>query len=495
MVPGIVERTAEVPGDIPEGWAHCTLGDISRVVGGGTPTTSDPANFAEEGHAWVTPADLGANDGMYIRRGRRFLTDKGVKGSSATLLPAGTVVFSSRAPIGHVAIAESSLATNQGCRSFICDDGVISEYVYHYLRFARPIAEQIASGTTFLEISGTNAGRIPIPLPPSIEQRRIASRLTEAETTLARSRSKLSRIRDVLTTFRQSVLAAACSGRLTGDWRTSEPQASEAGFSQSSAAAPSVFDLPDVPVSWRLVRLREVTKVIQYGTSVKADSDATSGIPILRMGNIRGGRLNLRDLKFVDPTAGDVARCLAQKGDILFNRTNSPELVGKAAVFDLDMDAAIASYLIRVQIDDALALSRYVCYWINSSWGRSWAAAVKTDGVSQSNINGSKLSALPLPLPPLAEQDEIVRRVESLFRLADAIEARMEAATARVERLSQAILAKAFRGELVPTEAELARREGRSYELASALLERIRDERTRHSRGRAALKDTPTTIR
>jgi type I restriction enzyme, S subunit len=165
-------------------------------------------------------------------------------------------------------------------------------------------------------------------------------------------------------------------------------------------------------------------------------------------------------------------------GDILFNRTNSPELVGKAAVYDADLPAVFASYLIRLRCDDQLVQSRYVCWWINSPWGRWWARTVRTDGVSQSNINATTLQAMPLPLPPVEEQAEIVRRVEALFKLADAIEKRLAAATAQAEKLTQAILAKAFRGELVPTEAELARREGRPYEPASTLLERIRTERS-----------------
>jgi Type I restriction modification DNA specificity domain len=133
-----------------------------------------------------------------------------------------------------------------------------------------------------------------------------------------------------------------------------------------------------------------------------------------------------------------------------------------------------ASYLIRVRCDPQMLSTKLLCFWINSPWGREWARRVRTDGVSQSNINSHKLGALPVPLPPVEEQREIVRRVESFFKLADAIEKRVAAAMARAEKLTQSILAKAFRGELVPTEAELARRDGRTYEPASALLGRIK---------------------
>ncbi len=145
-----------------------------------------------------------------------------------------------------------------------------------------------------------------------------------------------------------------------------------------------------------------------------------------------------------------------RQGDILFNRTNSAELVGKAAVFDLDLEAVFASYVVRIECDERLVSSRYVCGWINSPWGRRWARTVRTDCVNQSNINVSRLQRMPLPVPPLVEQREIVRRVEELFAFADATERRVAAAEERTERLRRTILARAMRGELVPTEAELA---------------------------------------
>ncbi len=140
----------------------------------------------------------------------------------------------------------------------------------------------------------------------------------------------------------------------------------------------------------------------------------------------------------------------------MFNRTNSPELVGKSAVFRGGWPATFASYLIRVQLDPRIANPDFVGLWLNSAWGRMWAQHVKTDGVSQSNINGTKLAAMPLPLPPLAEQREIVRRATAALRVADHLDAVISAANAALEGAMKGALAQAFRGELVPTEVELA---------------------------------------
>jgi type I restriction enzyme S subunit len=193
------------------------------------------------------------------------------------------------------------------------------------------------------------------------------------------------------------------------------------------------------------------------------------------MGNIQNGKLDCTNLKYVPYDSEHFSSYYVQLGDILFNRTNSPELVGKCAVIDDDINAIFASYLIRIKCRSDIVLSNYLSWWINSPSGRLWARFTRTDGVSQSNINASKLKSLLVPLPPIQEQHEIVHRIDALFAYADAVEAKVAAAREKTEKLRQSILAKAFSGELVPTEAELARREGRDYEPAEVLLERINE--------------------
>jgi hypothetical protein len=231
---------------------------------------------------------------------------------------------------------------------------------------------------------------------------------------------------------------------------------------------------------------------VQYGLSRRADGEPETGLPILRMGNIQDGRIDISELKYLDAEARTQASYLLDRGDILFNRTNSPELVGKAAVFDEAVkleEAVFASYLVRITCDGQRVSSPFLCAWINSPWGRRWARAVRTDGVSQSNISTAKLQVMPVPVPSLAEQEEIVRQVEDLFALAARIERRVAAAAASADRLVQAALAAALRGELVPTEAELARREGRELEPALALLERVRAEREAAGRAVSGRRD------
>ncbi|MBI4567673.1 MAG: restriction endonuclease subunit S [Planctomycetes bacterium] len=286
-----------------------------------------------------------------------------------------------------------------------------------------------------------------VPLPPLAEQKRIVAKLEALLARVNAARDRIARVPAILKRFRRSVLAAACSGRLTEDWR------GERGLEDS----------------WPLIQLGDGAQDFSYGSASK--SSKSGNVPVIRMGNIQDGSLDWSDLVYTSDRH-EITKYRLAAGDVLFNRTNSPELVGKTAVYGGERDAIYAGYLIRVRCADRL-LPDYLSYCLNSPAGRDYCQQVKTDGVSQSNINARKLAAFEFGLPTVAEQHEIVRRVEALFKLADAIEARVAAATARADRLTQSILAKAFRGELVPTEAEIARREDRDYEPASVLLERI----------------------
>ena len=152
--------------------------------------------------------------------------------------------------------------------------------------------------------------------------------------------------------------------------------------------------------------------------------------------------------------------------------------VGRCCVVPSDIETAIITkHVYRITADYAVVNPYYLLQCIRGCPAVLAQIQSEIQGVTRPGINGAILKTIKIPLPPITEQHALVRRVESMFKLTEAVEKRVAAATARAEKLSQAILAKAFRGELVPTEAELARREGRSYEPASELLARIKSER------------------
>ena len=160
---------------LPENWEWTSIMDLGRVVSGGTPSTKKAEYW--HGHInWITPADLSGFGGKYIASGRKSLTSKGLEHSSATLMPAGSVHFSSRAPVGYVVISSESLSTNQGFKSLVPASGVFNEYLYYYLKSAKQTAEQLATGTTFKELSGSSFAKLPVPIAPTNEQERIVTK-------------------------------------------------------------------------------------------------------------------------------------------------------------------------------------------------------------------------------------------------------------------------------------------------------------------------------
>lgn len=460
--------TQTEPWSIPGHWKWQVIGDKADVIGGGTPSTKNDANYHGGEIPWITPADLSGHTEKYIQRGRRNITDEGLRGSSARLMRAGTVLFSSRAPIGYVAIAANPVSTNQGFKSFVPDDDVDSDYLYYYLQRARELALQLASGTTFPEISGKNAKHIPLPLPPLDEQRQIVeaietqfARLDDAVAALERARTRLKR-------YRASVLKSACEGTLVpteADLALQEGRAYEPAsvllkrIQAERDAAPSkrrgrkastpvdTSDLPELPDGWAWTTVDEVATEVRYGSSSKTHED-DSGIPVLRMGNIQDGELNLASLKYLDLDHHEFPELLLQQNDVLFNRTNSAELVGKSAIYrEIPAKCSYASYLIRVRIG-VPSLAEFLVFYINSTFGREWVRSVVNQQVGQANVNGTKLKALNLLVPPLAEQERIVEEVERRLSVIEQMEASVETNLKRAESLRQSILRQAFSGRL-----------------------------------------------
>jgi type I restriction enzyme S subunit len=286
-------------------------------------------------------------------------------------------------------------------------------------------------------------------LPPLAEQRRIVEKV---EALLARVDAASERLQQSLrriAAFQRSILASAYRCDLT---------------SRSEIE-------PDDELKY--TELGELAEDFSYGSSAK--SSPSGAVPVLRMGNIQDGKIDWSDLVYTSKS-DEIEAYDLRAGDVLFNRTNSPELVGKTAIYRGERPSIYAGYLIRIRCSVRL-LPDYLTYCLNSPAGRTFCDRVKTDGVSQSNINATKLRTFPVPSLSVEKQVEIVRCVDAVLAQADAVERRVISALVRTEKVTQAILAKAFAGELVPTEAELARREKRAYEPASVLLERVANER------------------
>ena len=453
-----MSQIADSKSSLPQSWLSLPIGHVSHVVSGGTPPSKDKSCFTNPGDGipWLTPADLSNNKAQHISHGSRDLTDKGFSLCSAQILPTGSVLFSSRAPIGYVAIAQNPLSTNQGFKSFVLPKEIDSRFIYYQLRHLTAVAEALATGTTFKELSGSTAARIPIALAPTSEQRRIADKLDRMLARIDTANEHLSRAAPLIKRFRQSVLSAATSGRLTEDWRKNKLQ------------------------EWKFERADAICAKVQSGGTPKAGF-SPQGTPFLKVYNIVNQRIDF-DYKpqFIaqEVHEGELKKSITLPDDVLMNIVGPP--LGKVAI----VSSASPSWNINQAITLFRPSERILSKWIYIVLceGAPIRDVLKSTkgSVGQVNISLSQCRAFSVPVPSIDEQTEIVRRVEKLFAFADRLEERLSQAQAAVQKLTPALLAKAFRGELVPQDP--------NDEPASELLKRLQKSRTESAKASRARK-------
>ena len=467
--------------ELPTGWVWAETGDICEGI---VPGRTKPKNF-DGTIPWITLPDV---TGLYISKSKSHLavTREDAEEVGMRVMPKGTVLMSCVGQFGIICIAEDDLVPNQQFHGFLCLDEIFPEYIAYSLMTQVDQMKQLSSATTIAYINKTKCNSIQIPLAPLKEQRRIAAKIEALKARSQRVKEELEAIPALLNQFRQSVLAAAFRGDLTADWRQKNPDIEpvtrvveslrEKRFSQARTPAQlqklnEIYSAQEeedsnlLPESWRYIALEKLCDSFQYGTSAK--SLASGKVPVLRMGNIQNGEIDGSDLVYTSDE-DEIEKYKLKIGDVLFNRTNSPELVGKTGIYRGEHQAIFAGYLIKINNTQELD-SEYLNYCLNTGYAKEYCWRVKTDGVSQSNINAQKLGKFELPFCSLKEQREVVRRINSLFLVANRLKQNYKEAKAYLDQLDRSILAKAFRGELVPQDP--------NDEPASVLLERIRAER------------------
>ncbi|MDP2767842.1 MAG: restriction endonuclease subunit S, partial [Candidatus Methanoperedens sp.] len=395
-----------------------------------------------------------------------------------------------RAPVGPTNICPEKSCIGRGLAAIRPLGDIETLFILYFLRaFENAIAGK-GTGTTFNAITGNQLRGFEIPLPPLPEQRRIVTKIEELFTKLDAGVKALKKTQVQLKRYRQSVLKAACEGKLVpteaelarAEGRAYEPADvllarilkerraahERKGAKYKEPAAPDTRGLPALPEGWEWATLEQLSWDSGYGTSEKCDYNF-SGPPVLRIPNISEGRITLNDIKFASESTNlNETESLAY-GDMLVIRTNgSKDLIGRAGVVIqyFNKPYFFASYLIRFRIVEFGGLP----IWLSSIWHtpriRSWIESVAATSAGQYNISMSTLNKLPLELPPLAEQRRIVLEVERRLSVADEVARTVEQSLAQAGRLRQSLLKKAFEGRLVAQDA--------NDEPAGALLERIR---------------------
>ncbi|MBX8622021.1 restriction endonuclease subunit S [Pseudomonas glycinae] len=436
--------------DLPRGWHITSLGKIGLIQSGvGFPNEAQGLTSGDYPVYKVGDVSRGVLQAKgNLKSANNYVSKETAASLKGYIFPSGSTLF---AKIGEALklnrrafVLREGLADNN-VMGYKAESGVSDRFIYHYLRTQDLAA--FSRSTTVPSIRKGDVEELVVLLPPADEQTRIAAKLDELLAQVDILKARIDGIPALLKRFRQSVLAAAVSGRLTESREES-----------------------DLPSGWQLVDFSSVIIDLRYGTAQKCDYNGGS-IGVLRIPNIGENCINLNDLKFSDFSLNEINKLSLKKGDVLLIRSNgSVELVGKSAMVGPREEGLLfAGYLIRVRLNTEKVIPEYVNYWLKSPAVRQVIemTARSTSGVN--NINSEEIKSLIFTMPPLPEQSEIVRRVEQLFTFADQLEARVKAAQARIDRLTQSILAKAFCGELVPQDP--------NDEPASVLLERIKTQR------------------
>ena len=455
--------------ELPQNWIEVPLGKLLKAMCNGISKTQNKDKIGIP----VTRIETIANSKIDLSRVGYIenLSDTEIQQHR---LQIGDILFSninSDKHLGKTAIFELDTLLLHGMNLLLIrlKENISSKYVNYYFQYCRHLGLFINiahHAVNQSSINQTNLKNFSVTLPPENEQKRIVKKLDAIIPKVDEVNSRLERVPLILKRARQSILNQAVTGELTKDWRKEHseiPSTREMlnnlrhrllknASNAEKTKINNIFDYQvgyfsfEIPDSWCFATLEKLCKSFKYGTSSKS---ATSGlVPVLRMGNLQNGEIYWNDLVYTSDEQ-EINKYNLNKNDVLFNRTNSPELVGKTAIYRGEQQAIYAGYLIK--IENYLELnSEYLNYALNSTFAKEWKLDVKTDGVSQSNINAQKLAKFEISLPPLEEQEEIVKRVKEAFEKLDKIEEQYKKAKSYTDKLTQSILHKAFKGDLVP---------------------------------------------
>lgn len=372
------------------------LGEICYTTSGGTPSRSRQDFFGGV-IPWVKSGNL--NDGI-VGSVDEFITEAGLSSSSAKIFPAGTLLIAMYgATVGKLGILAMDAATNQAVCGIQPTKKIDRDFLFHLLLFRRTELVDKSVGGAQPNISQAIIRNTLVPLPPLDEQRRIVGLLDRAAEIRRRA---------------------------------------DAARAKARAIIPALFldmfgDPATNPKGWPMMTIGDVLESAAYGTSQKANERA-EGVAVIRIGNVTtGGQLDTGDLKHIPLEGVEREKCELLAGDLLFNRTNSKELVGKTGLWDGRFAAVAASYFIRLRVDRTRIAPAYLWAFFNTSHMKRTLFQTARGAIGQANINAKELRAFPVAAPPLPLQTafaEQARRLEATARALGHAAAKAEAMAA-----------------------------------------------------------------
>lgn len=407
----------DVPYEVPVNWVWIKIGSIVDVVSGGTPKSNVNEYYENGDVAWITPADLSGYNDIYISRGKRNISKLGLEKSSAKLMPKDSVLMSSRAPIGYVAIAENEISTNQGFKSFLPSQVYLPKYLYFYLKYSKDLIETFASGTTFLELSGAKAKIIPFPIPSLKEQQRIIDRIESLFKKLDKAKELIEEARGGFEKRKSAILEKAFRGELTEKWRKDT----------------KIYNDEEI-------KFEEIFSFIGGGTPSKAKKEYWNGeIDWASVKDIKNNYLYDTIDRITEEGVKNSSTNIAKKGEIILVTRISP---GKVTIVQKDIAINQDLKIVRPKMNRIENKYTYYLFLYKEK-----ELISKSQGTTVKGITINELNKIEISLPALEEQKEIVRILDKLLDEEYKIEDLTQLED-QIELIKKSILAKAFRGEL-----------------------------------------------
>ncbi|PQJ89133.1 restriction endonuclease subunit S [Aliivibrio sifiae] len=446
--------------ELPKGWVETTLGNVAKWSSGGTPSRKNTAYYNGD-VPWIKTGDLGVR---YLEEASENISNEGLKNSSAKLFPKNSVAIAMYgATIGKTSILNIEAATNQACGVAIPNASLSSIFLYYLLKNEKEGFIARGKGGAQPNISQTIIKEYPIWLPPLNEQIRITNKLDSILAKVDKAQARLNKIPAILKRFRQSVLAAATSGELTKEWREVE------GLSKDTWQPVSIDDLSNRAFDG------------PFGSKLKTADYTDNGIKVARLENIGHLVFNSAKETFISEVKyQDLIKNTIEHNDVLFSSFVDEEI--RTCLFDERFGTYInKADCFCIRPNKEMVSPEYLMYSLACK--HTYEKIKKqVHGATRPRVNLRYLKSFEISLPSSEEQSAVVEKINQLFHKADKVEKQYLDAKARLDRLTQSILAKAFRGELVPQDP--------NDEPAEQLLDRILKERLSQQQKADKLKKT-----
>ena len=359
-----------------EGWEYKKLGEVANIVGGSTPKTNIEEYWGGE-YYWVTPAELDGS--KYIDRTVRSITSKAIEKTNLTLLPYGTVLLSSRAPIGKVCITQAPMYCNQGFKNLVCKELLYNEFAYYYLKYNVSYLQSLGTGATFKEISKKVVENILIPVPPLSEQQRIVEELDLLGSIIEKKKAQLAEL---------DKLAQSLFYEMFGDPITNEK-------------------------GWEVKKLADACTCITDGDHMPPPK-VDKGIPFITISNIdkQSREIDFRETFFVPQSYYDSIKeeRKVQTGDVLYTVTGS---YGIPIIVNENRKFCFQRHIALLRPNKLQVSSCFLCYWALCKSIKYMADDVAT-GIAQKTVGLSSLRKFPIIIPPLSFQQQFASKIEAI---------------------------------------------------------------------------------